>query len=161
MRVLWKQNVWWGFSECDLFGKWSQAHSRERSRKKQRKKAERGWVCNWILDCEGGGISETQITPWLYSWGKGTTLCYPVPVKLGRAVYPASHNYEALTANSQSRWDMGSPAGQRAPTLFTMCVHCRAHTVYKVVLNTSWISLNSHFLSPRVIKSEVIANDSV
>ena len=107
---------------------------REAGKSKGRRLSEDGFATGALT--VKGNLRNTNYTIVIFL-RQGDNTCYPVPVKLGRAVYPASHNYEALTANSQSRWDMGSPAGQRAPTLFTMCVHCRAHTVYKVVLNTS------------------------
>lgn len=85
-------------------------------------------------------LKSTSCTVVSSSLKQGGGLFYPVPVRLWwRAVFQGSGSCEALTANSQSSWEIGAPAGKGLldgtppPSSAHLCF--RAPTVPNAVLS--------------------------
>lgn len=117
-----------------------------------------------LLHCDcGETLKSTSCTIVSSSLKQGGGLLYPVPVRLWwRAVFQGSGSCEALTANSQSSWEIGAPAGKGVldgtpPPSSCICVleHLR-------FIMLCWVSLISHLCIPQGhYEHVVIANDSV
>lgn len=164
MRVSWKPNMRWGFSECDLPERSSQVHRSEKSKKGQRKKAEQGWGLPWSLTSLWW--RDTQEHKLHHDWSileaKGqpfVLLCQAMFVgrQFSKKVAAVRH-WQPVLRVAEMSVPVGKGILDRA-LCYPLCICILEHLQFVMLC---WVSLNAHVCIPQGHYGHVvIANDSM